>query len=115
MSTWETQELPVLRALAVHFAKRRARPASVRAIATATGMPEPVVIEVLRVLAESRPPYIEGRQLVHGDGRPRVTGLTERAHHELDHLADKEDLKGGPEGQARIRRRRVVPPGGSPL
>jgi hypothetical protein len=114
MSTWETQELPVLRALAVHFAKRGARPASARTIGAATSMPESVVIEVLRVLAESRPPYIEGRQLVHGDGPPRVTGLTERARHELDHLADKADLEAAPTDAARVRRHRPVPPGGSP-
>jgi hypothetical protein len=114
MSTWETQELPVLRALATHFTKPRARPASMRTIASATGLPEAAVRASIRVLAEAKPPYIEGRQLIHSDGPPRVTGLTERASHELDHLAVKADLEREPGGSGRIRRNVPVPPGSAP-
>jgi hypothetical protein len=113
MSTWESQELPVLRAIADHFARSHAKPMSVRSIAIATGLPTKVVKDVLRVLAEGRPPYIEGSQLIKAGGRtPRVTALTERALHELDHIAVKEELERGSGDNGHFHRRGPFPPGG---
>jgi hypothetical protein len=85
-----------------------------RTIASAAGLPESAVRAAIRVLAEAKPPYIEGRQLVHGDGPSRVTGLTERASDELDHLAVKADLERQPGGSGRVHRSRPSPPGTSP-
>jgi hypothetical protein len=98
MSAWETQELPVLRALAKHFADSAAPPAEVGDIATASGLGEDTVVEVLGVLSASRPPYVEGYALGAMEGAPRVTALTDRARRELErdevagHLARHEPV-----------------------
>jgi hypothetical protein len=87
MSAWETQELPVLRALDVHFAKEGAGAAQLDQIVADSGLGEDTVLEVLHVLAAARPPYVEGYGLgatLRELEEPRVTALTDRARRELE-------------------------------
>jgi len=92
MSAWETQELPVLRALAAHFAEPDAGPAEVSDLARATGLSEESVVEALGVLSGARPPYVLGQQMGAMPGLPRITGLTDRALRELEHAQVTERL-----------------------
>lgn len=114
MSTWESQELPVLRALATHFAADDAAPAGVPEIAAASGLERQQVDEVLRVLAEAKPPYVVGTQMTHSAMQPTVSGLTERAYHELEHAAYKE-AEGGAVGKGGRRQKQKTPPVRGPL
>ena len=107
MSAWETQELPVLRALAAHFTGPKATPVVPAEIGKAAGLSEDTVNEVLGVLAKARPPYVEG-DLLGSPAQPRrVTGLTDRARRELErddvaaHL-DRHEASGAwwPEGMS---------------
>ena len=102
----------MLRVLADHFARSHAKPVSVRRIVAASGLPTATVKQALRVLAEARPPYVQGSQLGRFGGRPRVTALTERAIHELDHLAVKEELERGTGADGHFHWRGPLPPGG---
>ncbi len=87
MSAWETQELPVLRALSAHFAKQPTGGVELKEIVTESGLGEDTVLEVLHGLAAARPPYLEGYGLgatVRQLHEPRVTALTDRARRELE-------------------------------
>jgi hypothetical protein len=114
MSTWETRELPVLEALASHFADPKARPVDPAALAEESGLPEKDVAEALRVLSQARPPYVVGVQLGQTSaGEPQVTGLTDRAWTEMGHADDVSQLTGGSRSQTnRSSRSSVRPPGG---
>jgi len=107
MSTWETQEVPVLRALAMHFAVPGALPPTAPEIAAVCGLERQQVDEALRVVAEAKPPYVVGTQMTHPQLRPTVSGLTERAHHELEHAAYKKEAE---RSSGRGSRRRQKPP-----
>ena len=82
MSSWETRELPVLRAAERLLSARHAEvtPAD---LARATGFTEAEVVASLRVLAEARGPYVTGHGLLAADGEAAVTALTARAEQEL--------------------------------
>lgn len=108
MSTWETHELPVLRVLAEHFSEPGAAPLKTNQIVARVGFDEPVVKRVLRVLSESRPPYVLGVQ--QDAGPVLVTGLTDRAQHELEQ-ADLKDEAQGRTAENPPRRRGPLPPG----
>lgn len=88
MSSWETRELPLLRAIEAR-SKRRGRAKrplriSVPELAADTGFSEAEVSDSLRVLAEAHGPYITGENLLHAESESYVTGLTDRARVELD-------------------------------
>lgn len=90
MSTWETTELPVLHAVRDIAAQHDQ--ITVSRLSRKTGLSPDEVKESLRRLAEARPPYITGTNILVGDGvvgrRPTVTGLTPRAE---DALARDDD------------------------
>jgi hypothetical protein len=85
VSTWETTELPVLRAVRA-ITEQRGQ-ISVARISRETGLRSDDVRASLRRLAEARPPYITGTNILVGDGvvggRPSITGLTPRAEDAL--------------------------------
>ncbi|HSK57153.1 MAG TPA: hypothetical protein VK908_18045 [Jiangellales bacterium] len=82
MSSWETRELPVLRA-----AQRLLADGGTEVTATdlsrATGLPEDDVVASLRVLAEAHGPYVTGHGLLAAHGEPAITELTSRAEQEI--------------------------------
>jgi hypothetical protein len=82
MSSWETRELPVLRAAERLLAKGRAE-VTTADLTRATGLSEADVTASLRVLAEARGPYVSGHSLLAADGEAAVTELTARAEQEL--------------------------------
>ena len=81
MSSWETREVPVLRAVRDLLAG--GRDASVGSVGRSLGLGAPAVAESLRVLAEAHPPYVAGQGLLASDGDARVTALTPRAEEAL--------------------------------
>lgn len=107
MSTWETRELPLLRAIAAQLSgeqpggrgkgtrRRATNGVTVTQLTKATGFSKDEVLASLRVLAESHGPYITGRLLVHSERDTAVTGLTERARIELDKI-DRDVHPAGP-------------------
>lgn len=103
MSTWETRELPVLRAIAAHFTVPDATPVDLATLAARVRLPEAEIREALVLLTQSRPPYVQGVQ--QGNDAPlQVTGLTGRALDELGHLDAVSD-------PSRTRPRGPRPPG----
>jgi hypothetical protein len=90
MSSWETTELPVLRA--IRDLTRQRAPITVGRIEQRSGLGADEVRESLRRLAESHPPYVTGTSLLVGDGvvgtDATVTGLTPRAEDALNRDAD---------------------------
>ncbi len=109
MSTWETQELPVLRALTAHFAIAGARSLAASDIAERTGLDERVVTAVLRRLSEAKPPYVLGLQRLQGASGQVVTGVTERTLHELEQ--DDINAKLATRAEEVPQRRQPLPPG----
>jgi hypothetical protein len=88
VSSWETRELPLLRAIDAQLQTKRPRRrlfgVTLRDLTAETGWSEEDVQRSLRVLAEAHGPYVTGRSLLKASGRPVVTGLTDRARAELD-------------------------------
>ena len=82
MSSWETRELPVLRAAERLLAGSR-KEVTAADLSRATGLSEPDVTASLRVLAEARGPYVSGHSLLSADGEAAVTELTARAEEVL--------------------------------
>ncbi|HSK26979.1 MAG TPA: hypothetical protein VK894_08730 [Jiangellales bacterium] len=82
MSSWETRELPVLRAARTLLEVGGAE-ATADDLARATGFTRAEVDASLRVLAEAKGPYVTGHGLLAADGDATVTALTPRAEQEL--------------------------------
>ncbi len=108
MSTWETDELPVLRLLAEHFGGAGAAPLNAIDIAERAGMDEDAVMSVLRRLSEAKPPYVLGVQRMLGTRAPAVTGITERAWRELE----QDDIRRQADADREVPiRGQALPPG----
>ncbi len=111
MSTWETHELPVLRALVGHFGAADALPVPAQRIAELTGLEQGDVVAVLRRLSEAKPPYILGVQRLSGTSAAMiVAGVTDRTYHELEQDDINHQLAA--DADERLpQRRQPLPPG----
>lgn len=102
MSTWETRELPVLRAIEARLASGagRGHGVTVAQMAKDTGMSAGDIESALRILAEAHGPYVSGTGLVGAAGEPVVTSLTERAISEIRHDDTKQALRAADDDRA---------------
>lgn len=82
MSSWETRELPVLRAAQRLLTEGRAE-VTAADLTRATGLTETDVAASLRVLAEAHGPYVTGHGLLAAAGEAAITEVTPRAEQEI--------------------------------
>lgn len=91
-STWESRELPILRALVGLFDSIEMVDGSLAAVVTATGLPDDDVKRGLKALMTASPPYIEARATSQTSYPMRVLGVTERARREIGQWPTPEAL-----------------------